>query len=53
MLQGSKIKVSAIDTVYIGRQERIYRRSLVFQSPEDRIRNFHRRKNMRSRDHEW
>jgi len=51
MLRESKIKVSAIDTVYIGRVERIYQRSLVFQSPEDHIRNVHRRENMRFRDH--
>jgi len=46
MLQESKIKFSAIDTVYIVytvRQERIYQRSLLFKSPEDLIRNFHRR----------
>jgi hypothetical protein len=56
MLQESKIKFSAIDTVHIvysGRQERIYQRSLVFQSPENRIRNVNRRENTRSRDHEW
>jgi len=46
MLQESEIKVSAIDTVcivYIGRQERIYQSSLLFHSPEDRIRDVHRR----------
>ena len=56
MLQENKINFSAIDTVcivYIGGQERIYQSSLLFHSTEDRIRDVHRRENMRSRDYEW
>jgi hypothetical protein len=56
MLLESKTAVSGIDIVYIlyiDVQEGIFQGSLVFQSPEDRSRNVHRRENMRSRDQEW